>query len=145
MESSTLRSPVLLAEPASGLPAITAEALAGERDFVRRNIPLDKVLRGIRFGHAGMARASLDACETHVEQPRLPEEMKAVSEELFRYVDSFADAMVQRFILERELMAGATSRADPETAHSGGVVPGRLVSPYLPIAALKVWVSASCW
>jgi hypothetical protein len=113
-ESSTLRSLVLLAAPGSGLPAITEEAPAGEREFVRRNIPLDKVLRGIRFGHAGMARAFLDACEAHVDRRRLAAEMQAVSEELFRYVDDFADAMVQRFLVERDqwITSAAAARAE---------------------------------
>ena len=44
-------------------------AHAGEREFFCRNIPLDKVLRGIRFGHAGMARV---AVTPRVSQPTVP-------------------------------------------------------------------------
>jgi hypothetical protein len=117
-ESSTLRALVLLARPDSGLPAITEEALAGERDFVRRNIPLDKVLRGIRFGHAGMARAFLDGCEARVEARRLPTEMQAVSDELFAIVDAFADAMVSTYLVERDQWITSAAAARAETVQA---------------------------
>ncbi|GAA4558307.1 hypothetical protein [Pseudonocardia xishanensis] len=114
-ESSTLRSLVLLAFPAAELQPITEEALEGDRDFVRRGIALDKVLRGIRLGHAGMAQAFLGACEDLVAGDRLADEMKAVSEDLFRYIDSFSDSMVVEFLAERDRWITSAAAARDET------------------------------
>jgi hypothetical protein len=60
-ESATIRALVRLTGAASH-PAITDEALQGDREFVRRGVALDRVLRGVRLGHAGMARAFMAAC-----------------------------------------------------------------------------------
>lgn len=114
-ESSTMRSLVLLAFPEAALVPITEEALEGDREFVRRNIALDKVLRGIRFGHAGMAHAFLVGCETLVDTARLADEMKAVSEDLFRFIDSFADAMVLEYLAERDRWVTSAAAARDET------------------------------
>jgi hypothetical protein len=113
-ESSTLRSLVLLAYPEVSLSPITEEALEGDRDFVRRGITLDKVLRGIRLGHAGMAQAFLSACKTLVGPARLADEMNAVSEDLFGYIDSFSDSMVVEFLAERDrwITTAAAGRAE---------------------------------
>ena len=46
------------------LIGVTEEALEGDRDFVRRGVSLDQVLRGIQFGHSLMARGLLDAAAT---------------------------------------------------------------------------------
>jgi hypothetical protein len=114
-ESSTLRSLVLLAFPEVELSPITEEALEGDRDFVRRGIALDKVLRGIRLGHAGMAQAFLTACKGLVEPVRLADEMKSVSEDLFAYIDSFSDAMVVEFLAERDRWITSAAAARAET------------------------------
>jgi hypothetical protein len=114
-ESSTLRSMILLAFPAPGVAAITEEALDGVRDFVRRGITLHKVLRGIRLGHAGMAQGFLSACEGRAPAERLPDEMKAVSEELFRFIDSFSDSMVIEFLAERDRWVTSAAAARAET------------------------------
>lgn len=114
-ESSTLRSMVLLAFPQVKLSPITEEALEGDRDFVRRGIALDKVLRGIRLGHAGMAQAFLGACKSLVEPARLADEMKSVSEDLFGYIDSFSDAMVVEFLAERDRWITTAAAARAET------------------------------
>ncbi|MFC9763332.1 hypothetical protein [Rhodococcus jostii] len=53
-ESSTIRSLFWIGGHADSLPAVTEEALAGVREFVRRGVSLDRVLRGIRLGHAQM-------------------------------------------------------------------------------------------
>lgn len=114
-ESSTMRSLVLLAFPDAALVPITDEALEGDREFVRRNIALDKVLRGIRLGHAGMAHAFLAGCEALVDTGRLADEMKAVSEDLFRFIDSFADAMVLEYLAERDRWVTSAAAARAET------------------------------
>ncbi|MCF7547938.1 CdaR family transcriptional regulator [Pseudonocardia sp. WMMC193] len=114
-ESSTLRSMVLLSCPSAGVDAITEEALEADREFVRRGITLDKVMRGIRLGHAGMAQAFLSACERLAPADRLADEMKAVSEELFHFIDGFSDSMVIEFLAERDRWVTSAAAARAET------------------------------
>ena len=149
-ESATLRSLVLLAFPHTELNPITQEALEGDRDFVRRGIALDKVLRGIRLGHAGMAQAFLSACEGLVEPDRRADEMKAVSEDLFGYIDSFSDSMVVEFVAERDRWITSAAAARAETVRqivAGEDVDVRAASSALAYdldrlhLALIAWVS----
>lgn len=116
-ESSTLRAMVLLAFPDAQLSPITEEALEGDREFVRRGIALDKVLRGIRLGHAGMAQAFLTACESLVDPERVADEMKAVSEDLFGYIDAFSGSMVVEFLAERDRWITSAAAARAETVN----------------------------
>lgn len=149
-ESATLRSLALLAHPRLELSPITEEALEGDRDFVRRGIALDKVLRGIRLGHAGMAQAFLNACERLVDADRRADEMRAVSEDLFRYIDSFSDSMVVEFLAERDRWITTAAAARAETVRqivSGDDVDARAASSALAYdldrrhLALIAWVS----
>lgn len=107
-ESSTLRALLLLAEPA-GHPPITDEALQGDRDFVRRGISLDKVLRGIRLGHADMAHAMMGACEVLAPAGTRAEHMRRVSDTLFRFIDGFSSRMSEEYLAEHDRWV--TSRA----------------------------------
>lgn len=116
-ESSTLRAMVLLAFPDVQLNPITEEALEGDREFVRRGIALDKVLRGIRLGHAGMAQAFLTACEALVDPVRVADEMKAVSQDLFGFIDAFSGSMVIEFLAERDRWITSAAAARAETVN----------------------------
>ncbi|TCK26848.1 PucR family transcriptional regulator [Pseudonocardia endophytica] len=113
-ESSVVRALLLFAQPDAGLATITDESLEGIREFVRRGISLDGVLRGIRLGHAEMAHAFLRACEALVAPDRLADEMKAISDELFAFVDGFADAMTREYLAEydRWTTSAAATRAE---------------------------------
>lgn len=117
-ESSVLRALLLLAQPDAELTTITAESLEGIREFVRRGISLDGVLRGIRLGHADMARAFLRACEERVEPARLPHEMKSITEELFAFVDGFADAMTREYLAEYNRWTTSAAAIRAETVRS---------------------------
>lgn len=117
-ESSVLRALLLLAQPDAGLSTITIESLDGIREFVRRGISLDGVLRGIRLGHADMARAFLRACEDLVEPARRPEEMQAVTDELFTFVDGFADAMTREYLAEYDRWTTSAAATRAETVRS---------------------------
>ena len=86
-ESSTLRSMLLLVSNDPGRIGVTEEALEGDRDFVRRGVSLDQVLRGIQLGHSLMARALLDAAATEVPEPLRALEMKRTSELLSDFDD----------------------------------------------------------
>ncbi|GAA2851109.1 helix-turn-helix domain-containing protein [Pseudonocardia halophobica] len=117
-ESSVQRALLLLAQPSAGLSPTTEESLEGIREFVRRSISLDRVLRGIRLGHADMAQAFLRSCETLVESARLADEMKAVTDELFRYVDGFADAMTREYLAEYDRWTTSAAAARAETVRA---------------------------
>ena len=81
---------------------MTEEALEGDRDFARRGVSLDQVLRGIRLGHSLMAHGFLEAAAALVEEQLRPAEMKRTSELLFEYIDDFASSMATEYLSERD-------------------------------------------
>lgn len=113
-ESSTLRSMLLLVSDDPGRIGVTEEALEGDRDFVRRGVSLDQVLRGIQFGHSLMARALLDAAATEVPEPLRALEMKRTSELLFEYIRDFTASMATEYLTERDrwVTSAAAERAE---------------------------------
>lgn len=117
-ESSTLRSMLLLVSNDPGRIGVTEEALEGDRDFVRRGVSLDQVLRGIQLGHSLMARALLDAAATEVVEPMRAMEMKRTSELLFEYIRDFTASMATEYLTERDrwVTSAAAVRAELVTA-----------------------------
>ncbi len=117
-ESSTLRSMLLLVSNDPGRIGVTEEALEGDRDFVRRGVSLDQVLRGIQLGHSLMARALLDAAATEVAEPMRALEMKRTSELLFEYIRDFTASMATEYLTERDrwVTSAAAERAELVTA-----------------------------
>ena len=113
-ESSTIQAMLRLVS--NDLPAAKAseEALEGDRDFARRRIPLDHVLRGIRLGHSIMSRALLEAASTTVGEPMRTAEMKRSSEVLFAYIDDFASSMATEYLAEHDrwVTSAAAERAE---------------------------------
>ncbi|MET7508473.1 helix-turn-helix domain-containing protein [Streptomyces albidoflavus] len=113
-ESSVLSG--LLVVVAGDAAAVSApqEALTGDRDFVRRGIPLDLVLRGIRLGHAMTSQALMDAAEHLVPEPERTAEVRHVSQLLFDYVDSFSSTMASEYLSEydRWVTSAAAERAE---------------------------------
>jgi hypothetical protein len=101
-ESATLRSMMLIVSNDPARLGVTEEALEGDRNFVRRGIPLEHVLRGIRLGHSLMAHGFLEAAATLVEEPRRAAEMKRTSDMLFEYIDDFASSMAAEYLAERD-------------------------------------------
>lgn len=94
-------------------PASTDEALAGVAEFVQRGIGLDLVLRGVRLGHALMARAFLSACTDLLGVAALDTEMQRISDEMFVYIDRFSGALAATYNAERDRWmssAAATQR-----------------------------------
>ncbi|WP_175507364.1 PucR family transcriptional regulator [Nocardioides alpinus] len=113
-ESSTLHSMLMLVSEVPTTSVVPAEALEGDRDFVRRKIPLDQVLHGIRLGHSMMARALLEAASTVVDEPLRTVEMKRTSELLFRFMDDFASGMAAEYLTEHDrwVTSAAAERAE---------------------------------
>ncbi|GAB3180243.1 PucR family transcriptional regulator [Micromonospora palomenae] len=113
-ESSTIHGMLLLVSNDLVTVRASEEALEGDRDFARRKIPLDHVLRGIRFGHSIMSRALLEAASTTVEEPMRTAEMKRSSELLFAYIDDFASSMATEYLAEHDrwVTSAAAERAE---------------------------------
>ena len=113
-ESAVLQSLLLIALNDPSLSGATPEALEGDRDFVRRGIPLDQVLRGIRLGHSLMASGMLAAVAELVSEPAASAEMKRTSELLFEFIDDFASVMTTEYLVERDRWVASTAAARGE-------------------------------
>ena len=113
-ESAVLQSLLLIALNDPSLSGATPEALEGDRDFVRRGIPLDQVLRGIRLGHSLMASGMLAAIAELVSEPAATAEMKRTSELLFEFIDDFASVMTTEYLVERDRWVASTAAARGE-------------------------------
>ncbi|MDQ1181821.1 CdaR family transcriptional regulator [Rhodococcus sp. SORGH_AS_0301] len=117
-ESSAIRALIRVAGLDDDLPAITEEALRGDREFVRRGVALDRVLRGVRLGHARMASAFLGACAAHVVPDDRAPQMQQISELLFDYIDEFAGAMAAEYVAERDRWMASAAAARAETVRA---------------------------
>ncbi|MFC7487055.1 PucR family transcriptional regulator [Knoellia sp. CPCC 206453] len=116
-EAVTLQSLLLLAspEPESASPfAVPKESLVGDRDFVRRGIPLDLVLRGIRISHALLHERMQEEVARRVPASELTAEAARVSRLLFTIVDQFSMGMAAAYAAEREewITSAAAARAE---------------------------------
>ncbi|MFJ9377277.1 PucR family transcriptional regulator [Streptomyces sp. NPDC101455] len=80
--------------------AITEEAAAGGAEFARRGIPLDRVLRGVRIGHARLHQALAAAIAT-LPEPDRRTESRRVSDLLFAYADAHASLVAEEYLAER--------------------------------------------
>ncbi|MCQ8187659.1 PucR family transcriptional regulator [Streptomyces rugosispiralis] len=113
-ETTTLRALFTLAEGPAATPPAGEAILEGIREFVHRAIPLERVLHGVRVGHAATTEAFLRACAELVGPEEAVEEVTAVSRELFCYVDELSDTMIRTYLVEHEVWStsAAAARAD---------------------------------
>ncbi|WP_262705786.1 MULTISPECIES: PucR family transcriptional regulator [Streptomyces] len=108
-EATTVRAlSTLVGSPAAVAPVGEA-TLEGIREFVHRAIPLERVLQGVRIGHAATTEAFLRACTELVAPDAVVEEVTAVSRELFSYVDDLSDAMIRTYLTEHEVWSTSTA------------------------------------
>ncbi|KAB2352157.1 PucR family transcriptional regulator [Actinomadura rudentiformis] len=89
---------------------VPEETVQGNADLVRRGVPLDRVLRGVRLGHALLHRALLDAVDAEPEPVRLAEHHR-LSDLLFAYADVHASRMAEEYIAERDRWRSSTEAA----------------------------------
>ncbi|MET8054916.1 helix-turn-helix domain-containing protein [Streptosporangium sp. NPDC005286] len=83
-----------------GEETATDEAVVGGMEFVRRGVPLDRVLRGVRIGHARLHRGLLSVIDTLPEPVRTAESHR-VSDLLFVYADAHASRLAEEYLAER--------------------------------------------
>lgn len=89
---------------------VPVEAVEGNAELVRRGVPLDLVLRGVRIGHACLHQRLMDAIDAEPEPVRLAESHR-VSELLFSYADAHASRMAEEYIAERNRWQASTEAA----------------------------------
>lgn len=113
-ESVVLRALLLLA----GSPAptgATEEALLGDREFARRRVGLDKVLRGIRLSHAELTRILMSACEELAPPAEHARQFRRLSESLLEYVEEFSSRMTSEYLAEHDRWVASGAAAREET------------------------------
>ncbi|MFI6438050.1 PucR family transcriptional regulator [Streptomyces sp. NPDC050759] len=106
------------------------EAIAGGAEFARRGIPLDRVLRGVRIGHARLHQA-LNAVIDALPEPVRRVESHRVSDLLFAYADAHASRMAEEYLAERvrwEAGWEAQRRSIVEDLLAGNAVPADTAS-----------------
>jgi DNA-binding PucR family transcriptional regulator len=102
---SVLRLIVELA--GSGFPpgeaAPPPAAIGYAREFVRRGLPLDSLLRAYHIGHATFFRRWSEKAHTDIPDPReLVEAVELGANWTFDYVEALSAGLVQRYAEERE-------------------------------------------
>ncbi|MBL1111176.1 helix-turn-helix domain-containing protein [Streptomyces sp. 110] len=113
-EATTLRALFTLVEGPAAAPPTGEAILEGIREFVHRAIPLERVLHGVRVGHAATTEAFLRACAELADPEEAVDEVTAISRELFSYVDDLSDTMIRTYLVEHEVWStsAAAARAD---------------------------------
>ncbi|WP_240529864.1 PucR family transcriptional regulator [Streptomyces mangrovisoli] len=112
-EAATLHALLLLAGATDDRTA-PEESLLGDREFARRRLGLDKVLRGIRVAHAALTRALMAACQDLVPPAERAEHFRRLSELLFGFIDDFSSRMTAEYLAEHDrwLTGGAAAREE---------------------------------
>ncbi|MGW8951925.1 PucR family transcriptional regulator [Streptomyces sp. NPDC055709] len=93
------------------VPTLAEEALEGCREFARRGIPLELVLRGVRLGHAQLAHGLAVGVEEHVPADQRLTELRRIDDLMFTYVDAHSSVMAEEYIAERDRWRGSDEAA----------------------------------
>ncbi|MDT5211539.1 MAG: hypothetical protein QOF67_3954 [Mycobacterium sp.] len=110
--STTLRALRLvagIAEP--GTTLASAEYVDIARDFARRDLELNDVLRAIRIGYAVLATAILDAAAELIPESESSSELRRISVLLFELMDDFTGVAAAAFMEEQTAWAESVSAA----------------------------------
>ncbi|MFE3718870.1 PucR family transcriptional regulator [Streptomyces cyaneofuscatus] len=114
-EAATLHTLLLLIDPdPAAEPRIPEESLLGDREFARRRLGLDKVLRGIRVAQGVLARALMAACQELAAPAEQVREFRRVVDLLFAFMDAFSSRMTAEYSAEHDrwLTSGAAAREE---------------------------------
>lgn len=113
--STTLRVLAIVsgcAEPEASV--VSAEAEEATRDMARRGLKLHEFTRSIRFGHAVLTAAFLDAISAASPQHHDDGELRRVTLQLFQLIDEFIAAMSAVFLDEQSAWSASRSAAQLE-------------------------------
>ncbi|MFE6283673.1 PucR family transcriptional regulator [Streptomyces sp. NPDC057877] len=100
----------LLTEPEPAAALVAPEAVASNSQLARQNVPLDRVLRGVRLGHAHLHGRLLAALGEEPEDVRALETHR-ISELLFVYADVQASRLAEEYVAERDRWRRGTEAA----------------------------------
>ncbi|MGW3008605.1 PucR family transcriptional regulator [Streptomyces sp. NPDC001219] len=115
-ESTVLAALRLLLTETTGEGAtLPDEALEGCREFARRGVALDRVLRGVRLGHARLTQELTSAVEQYVPADERLTELRRITEELFAHADTHASLIAESYIAERDRWRGSDEAARRKT------------------------------
>jgi DNA-binding PucR family transcriptional regulator len=98
-----------LGESETSLASAEVEEIA--RDFARRGMELDDLLRTIRVGYAVLAAALLDAITRLIPPSESGTEMRRISLLLFEVLDDFTGVAASAFLEEQSAWAAGVSAA----------------------------------
>jgi hypothetical protein len=122
--SSVLRALLLIACTETSRNLIGPETVEVARDFARRGVSLEDLLRGIRHGFSMLAAALLDAADSLVERDQ-SRELKRISLLLFGQIDSFMDIASNEYRQAKDdhAVTGSAARFDAVQRIVSGVDP----------------------
>ncbi|MGW1295419.1 PucR family transcriptional regulator [Streptomyces sp. NPDC002533] len=127
-EAATLHTLLLLVDPGPDPGAgrrIPEESLLGDREFARRRLGLDNVLRGIRVAHAVLARALTDACQELAAPAERADEFRRLFDLLLTFMDAFSSRMTAEYSAEHDRWVTSGAAAREETVRT--ILDGRPV------------------
>ncbi|MGW0314926.1 PucR family transcriptional regulator [Streptomyces flavidovirens] len=139
---------LLVSQSPRRVSALTDETLEGCREFARRGIALDQVLRGVRLGHARLAHELAAAIEEHVAADQRLAELRRVNDLLFTYADSHASVMAEEYIAERNRWRGsdeAARRAIVDDVLAGRPVDAQTATRRLHYDISRTHLAAVLW
>lgn len=113
-EAAILHALLLLADPSVDQP-VPEDSLLGDREFARRRIALDKMLRGCRIAHAALTRALMAACRDLVRPEELAEQLLRITETLFGHMDVFSSYMTAEYLVEHDRWTTSGAAVREET------------------------------
>ncbi|MEU9497711.1 helix-turn-helix domain-containing protein [Streptomyces sp. NPDC048196] len=102
---------LLFAEGSGDGDTLPEEALESCREFARRGLPLDRILRGVRLGHARLTRELTSAVERYVPAGERLTELRRITEELFSHADTHASLIAESYLAERDRWRGSDEAA----------------------------------
>ncbi|WP_328871151.1 helix-turn-helix domain-containing protein [Streptomyces sp. NBC_00287] len=114
----------LATEPEPTGSLVTPEAVAANAELARRNVPLDRVLRGVRLGHAYLHARLMEALDKEPEDIRA-QEVHRISELLFVYADLQSSRLAEEYVAERDRWRRSTEAARRRTVDD--LLAGRLI------------------
>lgn len=101
-EASALCAMMHVVSDTDETAVVPDESLVGGRDFARRGIPLNVMLRGIRLGHAHASTALLEAGADLLEPEQQGAELTRTARRLFEFIAVFSTQMTAEYLTEHD-------------------------------------------